>query len=152
MLDILIVEGDPVISLDIADTALTLDPGARVRIFDDPAKVRAERCTHAFLRAGAGADVVPLALRLAQGEARVFLLGAERLPDALDEFLNTAFLRDAKCACPNVAAKSLGRKCAAKDHFFGILGNVDKASAPGQFFLAKFAGIDIASRIDLGHA
>ena len=88
MLDILIVEGDPVISLDIADTALTLDPGARIRVFDDPAKVRCERFTHAFLRAGP--DVVPLALRLAEGEARVFLLGAERLPDALDDAARVA--------------------------------------------------------------
>jgi hypothetical protein len=81
LLDVLILEGDPVISLDLADAALAVDPAARVRVLERAEPVCAERWTHAFLRAGPG--VARLARRLAAEGARVFLIGADRLPREL---------------------------------------------------------------------
>jgi hypothetical protein len=78
MLDVLILERDPIISLDLADAAQTADPGARVRIIDRANAFRDVGCTHAFLRAGPGTK--RLARRLSACGARVFLLGEDRLP------------------------------------------------------------------------
>ena len=81
MLDVLILERDPIISLDLADAAQTADPNARVRIIDRATAIPEMRYTHAFLRAGPGTK--RLARRLSARGARVFLLGEDRLPREL---------------------------------------------------------------------
>ena len=81
MLDVLILERDPVISLDLADAARAADPHARIRVFDRASAVRRDRCTHAFLRAGPGTP--RLARLLSARGALVFLLGEDKLPREL---------------------------------------------------------------------
>lgn len=82
MLDVLILERDPVISLDLADAARTADPAARVRILERAGAVRPKRCTHAFLRAEP--DAMCLARVLSARGARIFLLGEDRVPRELE--------------------------------------------------------------------
>lgn len=82
MLDVLILERDPVISLDLADAARTADPTARICVLDRVGAARPERCTHAFLRATP--DTMRLARTLTARGARVFLLGEDRLPRELE--------------------------------------------------------------------
>jgi hypothetical protein len=81
MLDVLILERDPVISLDLADAALTADPEACIRVFDRVSAVQRGQYTHAFLRAGPGTQ--RLARLLSARGALVFLLGEENLPRGL---------------------------------------------------------------------
>lgn len=82
MLDVLILEKDPVISLDLADAARTADPSARIRVVDRASSAGTVRCTHAFLRAAP--ETMRLARLLSARGARVFLLDADRLPRELE--------------------------------------------------------------------
>ncbi|MGR3496439.1 hypothetical protein [Citreimonas sp.] len=91
MLDVLIVESDPVIAMDLSDSVLSRDARARVAIRSETL-VQAEPAliggghSHAFLRMPRrnAIDVaVRVAHRLSEAGTKVVLHGAETMPEAL---------------------------------------------------------------------
>jgi hypothetical protein len=83
MLTVLILETDPIISLDLADAARAVDPEARIHLAHRENYAPQAPCTHAFLRADRA--TLPLVRRLAARGVRVFLLGEDRLPREVEQ-------------------------------------------------------------------
>ena len=88
MLDVLIVEPDPIIALDISDAVRAADPAARVRMAEVVEEATrhckpGERLTHAFVRTLSTSEqqaAAGLVACLARSGTSVVLLGAESVP------------------------------------------------------------------------
>ncbi|SDY10379.1 hypothetical protein [Citreimonas salinaria] len=91
MLNVLIVESDPVIAMDLSDSVLSRDATAQVTVRSETlaeaeAALVGGRHSHAFLRMPrrAALDVaVRVAHRLGRAGTNVILHGAETMPEAL---------------------------------------------------------------------
>lgn len=96
MLNVLIVESDPVIAMDLSDSVLNRDAKARVTVRSESlaeaeAVLQGGSHSHAFLRMPRRAELdvaVRVAHRLGGAGTNVILHGAETMPEAL---------RDAPC-------------------------------------------------------
>lgn len=93
MLNVLIVESDPVIAMDLSDSVLSRDAKAQVTVRSESlaeaeAALQGGRHSHAFLRMPrrAALDVaVRVAHRLGGAGTNVILHGAETMPEALSD-------------------------------------------------------------------
>ncbi|MEE4119726.1 MAG: hypothetical protein V2I65_11980 [Paracoccaceae bacterium] len=91
MLDVLILEPDPVIALDLSEAVRAADRSARVEVVEtvDEARCRCAcpaRLTHGFVRMLSQeerAEARGLVATLARSGATVVLLGAEALPEGV---------------------------------------------------------------------
>lgn len=91
MLDVLILEPDPVIALDLSEAVRAADRGARVEVVETVAEARRRcaggaRLTHGFVRMLSQqeqAKARKLVATLARSGVTVVLLGAEALPEGV---------------------------------------------------------------------
>lgn len=118
MLDVLILEPDPVIALDLAEAVRAADPGARVEVVYTVAQARrhcaaGSALTHGFVRTLSQEEQSHsrgLVAALARRGASVVLLGAEALPDG------TAFPGRVACLPFPFSAQQLEELLAATPH------------------------------------
>lgn len=91
MLDVLILEPDPVIALDLSEAVRAADRAARVEVVETVSEARCRcaggaRLTHGFVRMLSQEEQVKarsLVATLARSGVTVVLLGAEALPEGV---------------------------------------------------------------------